>query len=89
VIVGGESKGSLTGGIDRQLRALLLAGFIGQRLTGLVAKERASDLAVLADHIKAGTETPSIDRTYPLDRVPEAMRRIEAGSVKKKIAITI
>ena len=89
MIVGGESKGNLTGGIDRQLRALILTRFIGQRLTGLAAKERASDLAVLADHIKAGTVTPSIDRTYPLDRLPEAMRHIQAGSVKGKIAITI
>jgi NADPH:quinone reductase-like Zn-dependent oxidoreductase len=89
VIVGGESKGNLTGGIDRQLRALLLTRFIGQRLTGLAARERASDLVVLADHIKAGTVTPSIDRTYPLDRVPEAMQHVEDGSVKGKIAITI
>ena len=44
VIVGGESKGNLTGGIDRQLRALLLTPFIGQRLTGLASKERASDM---------------------------------------------
>ena len=89
VIVGGESKGNLTGGIDRQLRALLLTRFIGQRLTGLAAKERASDLEVLAKSIAAGTVTPSIDRTYPLDRVPEAMRHLEAGSVRGKIAITI
>jgi NADPH:quinone reductase-like Zn-dependent oxidoreductase len=89
VIVGGESKGNLTGGIDRQLRAMLLTPFIGQRLTGLAAKERASDLEVLADHITAGTVTPSIDRTYQLDRMPEAMRHLEAGSVRGKIAITI
>jgi len=89
VIVGGESRGNLTGGIDRQLRAMLLTPFIGQRLTGLAAKERASDLEVLADHITAGTVTPSIDRTYQLDRMPEAMRHLEAGSVRGKIAITI
>jgi len=89
VIVGGESKGNLTGGIDRQLRALLLTPFIGQRLTGLAAKERDRDLKILADHITAGTVTPSIDRTYPLDRVPEAMRHLEAGNVRGKIAITI
>jgi len=89
VIVGGESKGDLTGGIDRQLRALLLTPFIGQRLTGLAAKERASDLEILADHITAGTVTPSIDRTYQLDRMPEAMRHLEAGSVRGKIAITV
>jgi NADPH:quinone reductase-like Zn-dependent oxidoreductase len=89
VIVGGESKGNLTGGIDRQLRALILTPFIGQRLTGLAAKERASDLGVLAGHITVGTVTPSIDRTYPLDRVPKAMQHIEAGNVRGKIAITI
>jgi NADPH:quinone reductase-like Zn-dependent oxidoreductase len=87
--VGGESKGNLTGGIDRQMRALILTPFIGQRLSGLAAKERASDLEVLADHLTAGIVTPSIDRTYPLDRVPEAMLHIEAGRAKGKIAITI
>ena len=89
VIVGGENKGNLTGGIDRQLRALILTRFVGQRLTGLASKERASDLEILADHLAAGTVTPSIDRTYPLDQVPTAMRYLEAGKVKGKIAITI
>ena len=79
VIVGGESKGNITGGIDRQLRAMLLTPFIGQRLTGLASKERASDSEVLAEHIAAGTVTPSIDRTYPLDQVPAAMRHLEGG----------
>jgi NADPH:quinone reductase-like Zn-dependent oxidoreductase len=89
VIVGGESKGNITGGIGRQLRALILTSFIGQRLTGLASKERASNSEVLAEHITAGTVTPSIDRTYPLDQVPAAMRHLEAGNVKGKIAITI
>ena len=89
VIVGGESKGNLTGGIGRQLRALILTPFIGQRLTGLASKQRASDLKILADHLAAGTVTSSIDRTYPLDQVATAMRHLEAGAVKGKIAITI
>ena len=89
VIVGGESKGNITGGIDRQLRAMLLTPFIGQRLTGLASKERAADSEVLAEHVAAGTVIPSIDRTYPLDQVPAAMRHLEAGNVKGKIAITI
>ena len=89
VIVGGESKGNLTGGIDRQLRAMMLTPFIGQRLTGLASKERGSDSEVLAGHLAAGTVTPSIDRTYPLDQVPAAMRHLAAGSVRGKIAITI
>jgi NADPH:quinone reductase-like Zn-dependent oxidoreductase len=89
VIVGGESKGNITGGLGRQLRAMLLTPFIGQRLTGLASKERATDSEVLAQHISAGTVTPSIDRTYPLAQVPTAMRHLEGGTVKGKIAITI
>ena len=89
VIVGGESKGNLTGGIDRQLRALILTPFISQRLIGLAAKERASDLEILAGHLAAGTVTAHIDRTYPLHQVPDALRHLAAGQVKGKIAITL
>ena len=38
VIVGGEEGGSLTGGIGRQLRALILSLFVGQRLTHALAR---------------------------------------------------
>ena len=55
----------------------------------LASKERASDLERLAELIEAGTVTPSIDRTYPLEQVPEAMRHLEAGQVRGKVAITI
>jgi NADPH:quinone reductase-like Zn-dependent oxidoreductase len=89
VLVGGEHGGNLTGGMNRPLRALLLSPFVGQRLAWFIAKERASDLDRLTDLIEAGQVTPSIDRTYPLDRVPEAMRHLEAGQVRGKVAITI
>ena len=42
-------------------------------------KERGSDRERLTELIEAGKVTPSIDRTYPLDQVPEAMRHLEAG----------
>ncbi len=89
VLVGGEDGGTLTGGMSRPLRALLLAPFVGQRLVWFIAKERASDLERLNDLIEAGKVTPSIGRTYPLDRVPEAMRDLETGQVRGKVAITI
>jgi NADPH:quinone reductase-like Zn-dependent oxidoreductase len=89
VIVGGEEGGNLTGGMNRQLRALALSPFVRQRLTMLTPKEHASVLERLTKLIEAGQVTPSIDRTYPLDSAPEAMRRLEAGTVRGKIAITI
>jgi NADPH:quinone reductase-like Zn-dependent oxidoreductase len=89
VIVGGESKGNLTGGFERQLRALILTPFVSQRLVGLASKERASDLEALAELIEDGKVTPSIDRTYPLEQVPEAMRHLEAGRARGKVSITV
>ena len=88
VIVGGEDAGNVTG-MGRQLRALALSPFVGQRLTIFIAKQRSADLERLTDLIEAGTVTPSIDRTYPLDQVPEAMRRLESGKARGKVGITV
>jgi NADPH:quinone reductase-like Zn-dependent oxidoreductase len=88
VIAGGEGGGSWTG-MGRQLRALALSPFVRQRLTVLTSKERGSDLEELTELIEAGKVMPSIDKTYPLDRAPEAMRHLDAGKVRGKIAITI
>ena len=89
VIVGGEGGDGLTGGMGRQLRARLLSAVVGQRLTSLLARERASDLERLAELADAGGLVPSIDRTYPLAEAPEAMRRLVAGQVRGKSVISI
>jgi NADPH:quinone reductase-like Zn-dependent oxidoreductase len=89
VIVGGEGGGRLTGGIGRQLRAMLLSPFVGQRLTMLIPKEHHADMERLGELIDAGTVTPSIDRTYPLAEAPDAMRHLVAGEVRGKVAISI
>jgi len=89
VIVGGENGGNVTGGFGRSLRAPLVSLFMRQRLTMLASKERATDLERLAPLLEAGQVVPSIDRTYPLDQVPDAMRHLEAGRIRGKVAITI
>ena len=55
-------------------------------VSGLSRDSRIHRLAALID---AGTVTPSIDRTYALGQVPEAMRYLEAGKARGKVAITI
>ena len=89
VITGGEEGGSWTGSMDRQLRALALSPFIPQRLTMVFGTEGAADLEHLAGLLEAGTLVPAIDRTYPLEQVPDAMRYFDAGKTRGKIAITI
>ena len=89
VLVGGEDGGSLTGGMNRQLRALVLSRFVGQRLTMFIATVRSPDLERLAALVTEGRITPRVDRTYALHQVPDAMRRLEAGEVRGKVAITV
>jgi NADPH:quinone reductase-like Zn-dependent oxidoreductase len=55
----------------------------------VVSKEHHADLEPLSRFIDAGQVIPIIDRTYPLAEVPDAMRHLEAGHARGKIAITI
>jgi NADPH:quinone reductase-like Zn-dependent oxidoreductase len=90
VLVGGEEGGDWTGGtIGRQLRARALSLFVRQRLTSCLNRERGSDLERLTGLIESGQVTPSIDRTYPLDEAPEAMRHLEDGRARGKVAISV
>ncbi|MCU1572150.1 MAG: NADPH:quinone reductase [Micrococcaceae bacterium] len=89
IIVGGESGGKWTGGFGRSLRAPLFSLFVRERLSPLASKERASDLERLRTLIEAGQVTPSVDRIYELHDVPKAMRQLEAGLVRGKIAISV
>lgn len=88
VIVGGENGGPITGGIGRQLRAVAISPFLRQRLTMHTTTERASDLEPLTELIQTGRVAPSLERTYPLDQVPDAMRHLQAGTVRGKLAVT-
>ncbi len=88
VFVGGEDGGNLTG-MGRQLRGALVSPFVRQRLALFLAKERAADFERLTDLIEAGTVIPSLDRTYPLEAAPDAMRLLEQGQVRGKVAITV
>jgi NADPH:quinone reductase-like Zn-dependent oxidoreductase len=89
VIVGGEEGGNWTGGIGRQLRALMMSPFLPQRLTSFISKESCADLEALTGLIDAGDVTPIVDKVYPLKDAPAAMRQLEAGQVRGKIAIAI
>jgi NADPH:quinone reductase-like Zn-dependent oxidoreductase len=89
VIAGGETSGRWLGGSDRQLRALLLSRFVDQTLTTFIAKENHEDLLVLTELIASGKITPVIDRSYPLTDAPEAIRYLEQGHARGKVAITV
>jgi NADPH:quinone reductase-like Zn-dependent oxidoreductase len=89
VIVGGETDGRWLGGADRQIRALVLSPFVGQKLGTFVASENAEDLIVLRELIEAGKIAPAIDRTYPLGEVAAAVRYMLDGHARGKVVISV
>jgi NADPH:quinone reductase-like Zn-dependent oxidoreductase len=89
VIVGGETEGRWLGGSDRQIRALLLSRFVGQKLTTFVSSENHEDMIILKELIESGKITPVIDRAYPLTETPEAIRYMEQGHARGKIVIAV
>jgi NADPH:quinone reductase-like Zn-dependent oxidoreductase len=88
VIVGGEGGGNWIG-MGRQLRALALSPFVGQRLTILGPKEHYTVLERLTELIDNGQLVPVIEQTYPLSDMPNAMRQLVAGRARGKLVITV
>jgi NADPH:quinone reductase-like Zn-dependent oxidoreductase len=89
VIVGGENGGRWTGGVGRQLRAMLLSPFVGQRLTTFISKEHHSFMERVGAFIESGAVTPSIGQRFDLDHVGEAIRQMEAGTLRGKSVILV
>src|ERR687897_1264008 len=58
VISGGETDGRWLGGTDRQIRALMLSPFVGQKLGTFVNKENHEDMLVLKELVESGEVTP-------------------------------
>ena len=74
-------------------QALLLGPWIsmrGSRKMGVVMpKPTQADLAFLIGLVETGRVTPVIDRCYPLNKVPDAIRYVEEGRAQGKVVITV
>jgi NADPH:quinone reductase-like Zn-dependent oxidoreductase len=89
VPVGGEGGGRLFGAVGRTVQALALSPFVSQTLRPIVAVANADDLRFLAELIEAGKVRPVVDRTYPHDRAPDAIRRLRDGDARGKLVIAV
>ena len=83
VIVGGETGGRWLGGIDRQLRALLLSPFVGQKLGTFISSENNEDLMVAhrAHRVRQGHAGDRPD--LPAERGPRG-HPVHAGRARPR-----
>jgi NADPH:quinone reductase-like Zn-dependent oxidoreductase len=81
------------GSVATMLQILLVGPWIG-RTTGkkiriLAVRPNMEDVEYMKDLIEAGKVTPVIDKTYPLNEVPEAIGYVGEGQAQGKVVITV
>ena len=73
--------------------AMLLGSWLsekdGRKLGGVSAHIDQKDLLTLKELLEAGKIVPAIDKRYPLNQVPEALRYLGAGHARGKVVITV
>ena len=84
----------MAGGKPAQLfQGMLLANWLsekdGRKLGGVAAKIDQKDLLTLKELLEAGKIVPAIDKRYPLNEVPEALRYLGTGHARGKIVISV
>jgi NADPH:quinone reductase-like Zn-dependent oxidoreductase len=84
----------MTGGAGKQLAETLLLGGLaslgsGKRLGFVTMKSNLEDLEYLRDRLADGSVRSVIDRSYPLEKVPEALAYLEEGHARGKVVIQV
>lgn len=84
----------MTGGAGKQMAEAMLKGPFasmgsGKKLGFVSMKSNLEDLQFLSDLMAAGKVRSIIDRTYPLEKVPEALAYLEEGHARGKVAIQV
>jgi NADPH:quinone reductase-like Zn-dependent oxidoreductase len=75
--------------LGSMLHSLVLGPFTSRKLPGLLAKVNTADLNAVVDLMRTGKVTPVLDRSYALKETANAIRYIEQGHARGKVAITV
>jgi len=86
---GGVNDNRWIGPFGLVIKTLLLKPFISQEMKMMLADVNKEDLTLIADLMQAGKVTPVIDKTYPFSEIREAIRYVETGRARGKVAVTL
>jgi NADPH:quinone reductase-like Zn-dependent oxidoreductase/energy-converting hydrogenase Eha subunit A len=86
---GGVNDNRWMGPIGPVIKLLLLKPFIGQEMKMMLAEVNKEDLTFLVDLMQTGKVKPVIDKTYPFSEIREAIRYVETGRARGKVAVTL
>jgi NADPH:quinone reductase-like Zn-dependent oxidoreductase len=86
---GGPEDGRWIGPFARIIELVLVKPFVNQEMRMMMSDPTKEDMTYLRDLMEAGKVRPVIDRTYPLGQIAEAVRYLEKGHARGKVAIRI
>lgn len=86
VLIGGTG-GRWFMGVDRWLRAFLVAPFRGFKARGLIHQDSHADLVAIKELIEEGQVLPVLDRVFTLDEVAKAVDYVTDGHARGQVAV--
>ena len=86
---GGVNDSRWTGPLVNVVKMMTLKPFVTQEMKMMLAEMNKKDLDILVDLIQSGKLKPVIDKTYPFNQLPEAMRYLEEGHARAKVVVTV
>jgi NADPH:quinone reductase-like Zn-dependent oxidoreductase len=89
VMVGAPNDLRVIDLLARLIGALVLSWFVSQKLVIFLARSNTEDLTIVGQLMATGKVTSVIDRRFSLSEVPEALRYLEEGHARGKVAITV
>jgi len=86
----GASAGRWLGSLRRFLKLIVISPFVKQLPPlDFSSPNKREAMAQVRELLEAGKVTPVVDRTFPLDEVPQAIEYLEGGRARGKIVITV
>jgi len=89
IVLVGPGGGQWIGPIARVADAIVRTRLGSHAIRAFLADPNRDDLEFLKGLIEAGTLKPVIERTYPFDRIPDAIAHVESGQAQGKVVITV
>jgi NADPH:quinone reductase-like Zn-dependent oxidoreductase len=87
IVLVGPGHGQWVGPIARVAGAVIRTRFGSHPIRAFLANPNREDLEYLKGLLEAGAIRPVIERTYPFDRIPEAIAHVESGRAQGKLVI--
>lgn len=89
IIIGGPKKNRLVGPLGNVLKMKIASWFASQNVTFFIAQFNKDDMFFIKELLESGKVKPYVEKTYPLNKIADAMNHLGTGHAQGKIVVTM